>query len=306
MHDALAIFPIGHATARLHAVVGEAGGDKALVEHRGGFLEPGVHVTVGPFGNRPAHGKLAFSRGGKVGRRPLDGLRFDAPAGDIAVTAGVGPARVEALQRIEREGERLKIQFDEVDGVLGRGFVHGSHRQNGLAHVAGFVGQDRRLRRAGRLCGGNVVGGKHRVDTVKGQGRRRIDAAHPGMGHRAGEELAEKHALGPEIFRVLGLSSYLAAYIRRHEIVTQERIRHDPFLPFGRPCGARIAYARLTAIDYHRFHERSSEKVSARCGNYRSSMNWLTNGSARILRSPTGPRTTIRVKAYSGCQTVTV
>ena len=80
----------------------------------------------------PAHGKLAVADGGEVRRAPLDRLDLNAPAGDVAVAAGIRPAGIEALQRVEGEGERFEVQFDEIEGVLGGGLVRGGYGENGL------------------------------------------------------------------------------------------------------------------------------------------------------------------------------
>ena len=231
VQDAFAVFPVGHATARFHAVMGEAGGDEAFVDHHGGFLEAGVHVAIGPFGNRRAHGKLALPDGGKIRCAPLDRLGLDTPARHVTVAAGVGSAGVEALERVEGKGKRFEVQLDQVDRVLGGGLVHRGHCENGFTDVTGFVGEDRRGRGAGRLRRRDVVGGQYRVDAFQGQGGGGIDIAHAGVRHRACEELAEEHALGTEILRVLGLSGDFAAYIRRHEIPANQRISHV-VLPF--------------------------------------------------------------------------
>ena len=229
-------------------MVGEAGGDEALVDHHGGFLESRVHVAVGPFGDRLAHGELALTDRRKVRGGPLDRLDRDASARDVAVAAGIGSAGVQALQRIECEGQGFQVQFDQVDGILRGGLVHGGHRENGLAHVTGLVGQDRRRRRAGRLRRRNVIGGQYRVHAFQGQCGRHVDIAHPRVGHRTGQQLAEEHSLGAKILRVLGLPGHLAPHIRRHEITANQRISHV-VLPFFFDIGERGRFAPADAIE---------------------------------------------------------
>ena len=209
--------------------MGEAGGDETLIDYHGGFLEPPVHVAIGPLGDRLAHGKLALLDGRKIAGGPLDRLHRDSPARHVAVAAGVGPARIQALKGIECIGQGFQVKLDQVDGVLGGGLVVSGHSENGFAHVAGLVGEDRSRRRTGCLRGRDVVGGQYGMYAFQGQSGGGIDTAYSRVGHGTGQELAKYHALGTKILGVLGLPGDLAAHIRRHEIVANQRVCHVIF-----------------------------------------------------------------------------
>src|SRR5262249_24832521 len=48
VQEALAAFPVREGRARLHAVMREAAGHEALIDHELGGLETGIHVAVAP------------------------------------------------------------------------------------------------------------------------------------------------------------------------------------------------------------------------------------------------------------------
>src|SRR5262249_37114882 len=57
----LAVLPIGHGRARLHAVVALRADDEGFVEHQLGALEAGFEIAVGPFAGRLAHRQLVLA-----------------------------------------------------------------------------------------------------------------------------------------------------------------------------------------------------------------------------------------------------
>ena len=93
----------------------------------------------------------------------------------------------------------------------------------GLADPHRLVGQDRLGRRRQR----RHVGGRQNAEHAGQRERRaRVDVAHARMRHRAQQELAEHHAFGAEILRVLGLAGDFAVHVGRHEVLSQQVVSH--------------------------------------------------------------------------------
>ena len=219
----LAVLPIGHGGTRLHAVVALRADDEAFVEHQLGVLEAGVEIAIGPFVGRLAHRQLVVARHGEVARRPLDGLELDARIGDVAVKPRIRPAGVQAVERIDHERQRLVFDLDQVDRVLGELFGFGGDRKDRLAHEVRLVGEDRILR---RREGRHVLGGEDAEHALELERRGSVDLLDLGVRHRAAQEAAEHHAVGPIVFRVLRLPGHLAVDVGRGEILADEIICH--------------------------------------------------------------------------------
>ncbi len=105
MQETLAVLPVGHGRAGLHAVVSIAGGHERFVVNHLGRGKAFLQIAIGPVHWRLArHGKLAFISGSKISRSPVQGLqRHAAAVDDVAVAAGAWPARIKALQGIYRK-----------------------------------------------------------------------------------------------------------------------------------------------------------------------------------------------------------
>lgn len=67
----------------------------------------------------------------------------------------------------------------------------------------------RRESALGRGHGGEFVGDEHGLHTSQRQSGARVEAAHAAVRHRAQQQLAEQHAVGAEVFGVLGPARHL-------------------------------------------------------------------------------------------------
>jgi len=129
-------------------------------------------------------------------------------------------------------------QLARVCAWVGRGpFVDGRERENRLAFVQRLVGQahldadlahDGVLRHAaGGLArvgrAGEVLGGEDRRHARHGQRLSRVDPPHARVRHRAEQQLAEQHAVGTKIFRVLGAPGDLRDEVGRLIVLADQR-----------------------------------------------------------------------------------
>lgn len=181
---------------------------KALVEHDRRVPEAGLEVAVRPLVVDLSHRQLAVGRGGEVGVGPLDLGDALAAHHRVAVQAGVGAVRPQALERVEHERERLEVQLDLPDRVLCDRLVHRGQRGDRLAHEVRRVGEDGVARR-GDL--GHVVVGQDRDHTFHRERRRGVDASHARMRHgkRTGylRKLLISTATGPPAEAMLSASA---------------------------------------------------------------------------------------------------
>ena len=216
--EAFAVLPVGQAGARFHRVVRVARRHEGLVVNHGRPGEFFFQITVGPFrGRRAAHRQLVFLDLGEVPGGPLDGLQRHRGIGDVAAVARVRPARIQAVQRVDHEVQRLVFDADFFQGV-GRGpFVDGRDSEYGLADEMRVVGEDHLAR---TLAGRHVLGRQDPDDAFHRLGFAGIDADHPSVRHRRQQHFCEDHALGAEILGVFCLARYLAADVRRREILS--------------------------------------------------------------------------------------
>ena len=97
-------------------------------------------------------------------------------------------ARVAGLFPIDDGGERLVLDLDQGQGLLGRPLVDGGHGRDLLAGVADLA--------VGELQGG--------LDPGHGQRRGEVDRNDLGRGPRRAQDLADEHALEPDVVRVPG------------------------------------------------------------------------------------------------------
>ena len=203
-------------------MVRHAGRHERLVEHERGFLEPRLDVAVRPLDDGLARRQLAFLRAREIARGPLRLLELrragQAVVDHVAVEPRVGTAREQAHERVDRERQLFEVDLDLVDRVLRGRLVDGRDREDRLADEHRLVGEDLiaglRLRR-------HLVGREDPEHAGHRERFARIDVADAGMRHRAQQQPAERHALGAEIFRVLGLAGDFAVDVGRDEVLTQ-------------------------------------------------------------------------------------
>ncbi len=119
---------------------------------------------------------------------------------DVAFLAiGVDP-RLRCSQRLFRvgdRGQRLVVDFDQVERLLGRPLVPRDHRGDGIAHVPHLLAAQRLLVLADRQdaeLAADVAPGEHEVDARRRFGLAGVDATDPRMGVWRSQELAVQHA----------------------------------------------------------------------------------------------------------------
>ena len=223
--------------------------DEGLIEHEGGFLEPGFDVAVRPLVTSVlAQRQLPVTSRGEILGRPLQlfdfgtrgcrcgcgGLRPAAGAGAGAAAAGgrtqtlpcvlaFGTARPQALDRIDDEGQRLVLDLNPLDRFGRRELVHRRHRQDRLTviqrlHRQAALGLNRGrdvLAEARPGCGaGQIVNRENGLDARHRERRARVDAHHARMRHRAEQQLREQHPVGAEVFGILRLARDLRDEVR--------------------------------------------------------------------------------------------
>ena len=204
--------------------MGKPAGDEAFLDDQLGGLEAGVDVAVAPLLRRLAQRQLVVAGRGEIGGVPFDGLQVDLRRRDIAVGARIGTAREQAFQRIGDMGQLLEIDLDRLDRFGGDLLGLGRDRQDRLADIEHLVlGEDRRLRRRELR---HVVGGEDAEHALDLQRRRGVDAADLGVRDRAGQGLAEHHAVGTEVLGVFRPAGDLGVDVDRHEVLANEIVRH--------------------------------------------------------------------------------
>ena len=239
----LAVLPVRHDAARLHRMMGQRLVQQRLLEHQIRVHEAVLDFTDVPFHLRLAHRQPVGARGVEVLVGPLEladlaGLAL-APL-DVAVQAGVGAARAQAVERVHHEGQGLEVDPDRLDGVRRRGFVHRGHRQHGLALVERLVGQGGLCRDPRDLGHQRVVGGQDVDHPLHRQRRARVDAAHAAVGHGGEQQLGEEHALRAEVLGVPGPAGDLGSQIRGRDVSSNSLLGHFILLrkrPFVRRVG---------------------------------------------------------------------
>src|SRR5690606_4460583 len=123
-----------------------AGGDERLVEHERRLGEARVDIAVGPLLHGPAGRKLILADGGEVLRGPLE-ARDLAAVDDVAVRAGIRAARIQALERIDRERQLLVVDANPLERIRRELLALRGDREDRLADEEGLVRQDLVLRR---------------------------------------------------------------------------------------------------------------------------------------------------------------
>ncbi len=200
----------------------ERGRHERLVEHVLRRCEPSIDVAERPLGARGAHRQRGFAGRGEIRGRPLDGLH-SLLRHDVAVGARVGPGRKQARERIDDVRQRLVLDFDALDGFLRELLAARRDRQDSIADEQRLVRENRLARSRRRR---HVVGRQHGDHAFHRErfGRVDLDAR---VRHRAREQPAEQHAVGAEVFRVLGLAGHFGREVGRREILTEKRVSHE-------------------------------------------------------------------------------
>ena len=104
-------------------------------------------------------------------------------------------------------GQRLVVDVDQLDGVLGDVAALGDDERDRVADELHLALGQRRARGVGDVLARDgvpglldvrveVLGDEHRVHTGQRERRRRVDAVDPGPGERAAHEAGVQHA-GP-------------------------------------------------------------------------------------------------------------
>ena len=123
----------------------------------------------------------------------------------------LGRARLEGLDLIEDVGQRLILDFDEFQGLEGRGLVDGRDRRHFLPHEPDLpAGQGRLVVvLVPPLDLRNVVPGQDRLHARQLPGAGDLEPGDAGVGVRTAEQLADKHPRKDEIRRVIGRALHL-------------------------------------------------------------------------------------------------
>jgi hypothetical protein len=212
-----------------------AGGDEALVQHIRGGGKAGVQIAHHPFFGRLALGQTAFAQFREIRSAPahvlhagVEGVIVGAAfhqrrAGHIATHAGAGAVGSQTGERVHREGQAFELDDQRGDGVFGRLLVHGRYRQDGLAHIHRLIGQDLAFdpRQARHIVRRQDAHHARNLQRLGG-----VDAQHPRVGNRAGEQTAEHHAVHLEILCVLRRAGHLGADVGRGVVLANQGVSH--------------------------------------------------------------------------------
>ena len=183
-----------------------------LLDDRVRLGEPGGEVAILPLvTGLGVHRDLARRHPGHVGLGPLDVAQL-APDHRVGVGPRVRPARTQAIERVEDELHRFEVDADALDRFGRRLLVDRRHRENRLALVERLVGQGGLVRRLDVVR--QLVGRQDAFEAGERLGRAAVDRPHPRMGHRADQQLAEDHAFGTMVLRILGTPGDLRVEIR--------------------------------------------------------------------------------------------
>jgi hypothetical protein len=112
---------------------------------------------------------------------------------------------VHGLERIDRGGQRLVLDLDQVEGLLGDGRLVGGHRGHRLAHEHHAVDREHGVgaRRRLLLQMRDVLGGDDRAHAGQRLRRAGVDRHDLGVGVWAAQQLGVQQALGLDVGHVL-------------------------------------------------------------------------------------------------------
>jgi hypothetical protein len=209
-------------------------GDESLVDHEIGLGERGLDIAVRPFDCGLTHRQLALCDGREIACGPFDTPRLNTgptAADVVAARTPIRPARIEALERIDRERQDLEIDLDAFDRILRRRLIDRGQGQNWVTDKLGLIGH--------QLADAGVVSGQNAENAVHRERLGGIDIANRSVWNRACEQPRENHAFGTEVLGKLGFTGDFASDIRRREILTDQTPSHNQAL-----CAARITALR--------------------------------------------------------------
>jgi len=222
VQETLPVLPIGHRGSRLHGMMRHAGRDEAFVDDDCRFLETCLEIAIRPLGDGLARRQLTLAHGREVGRGPFHLFQRrrtgETIVHHVATQASVWTAGIQTLERVDSKRQRLEVQFDCLDRIVGNRLAYSGDCEYRLTDEHRLVRQDGERRSRERR---HIVGRQNVDHTLHGECPRCIDIAHTRVRHRANHEPAKDHALHPEIFGKLGPARHLAPHIRRHEILTE-------------------------------------------------------------------------------------
>jgi hypothetical protein len=88
---------------------------ECLVEHERSLGKPAVDVSVRPLPRRLTFGQLAFVDGRKISCRPFDLPEVDAAVRYVAFGTRIGPARKQALERVDRKRQLFDVVTNQLE-----------------------------------------------------------------------------------------------------------------------------------------------------------------------------------------------
>ena len=110
-------------------------------------------------------------------------------------------------------GERLVIDHDRVERLLGSEFVDCRHRRHGVADITHAVQRDQRpvaqVQAPVHVHPGEVGTREHRDHAGHGQRSRNVDARDARVGQRAAQDAAVQHARHDHVARELRRAGHL-------------------------------------------------------------------------------------------------
>src|SRR4029077_6727621 len=116
------------------------GRDERLVKNKRGILESGIEIAKRPLVGSLAHRETTVLFLAEIGLGPLElgdyrstrtlGAGCWRPRPDIPIRSRVGPTRPQRVERIDHKRQRLKIDFNFLDGFGGREFIDRGDREN--------------------------------------------------------------------------------------------------------------------------------------------------------------------------------
>ncbi|MFN7985646.1 MAG: hypothetical protein U0Q11_27715 [Vicinamibacterales bacterium] len=149
----------------------------------------------------------------------------------VALRARVRAARTQTHHRVDHKRQRLVLDDDLLDGLSRRQLVNRGNRQNRLAFVGRFLGENLLAlvaglhafaERAATLRFRQVVGRQNRLHARHRERRAQIEAGDARVRHRTQHQLRPQHAVDAVVFRVLGLARHLRGDIGRGVVLSDE------------------------------------------------------------------------------------
>jgi hypothetical protein len=223
----------------LQAVVQRCLGDVLTLDDQVGLLEPGRHVAT---------------------------YLLLHLAGDVAVRMDSGSIRLEGGIGVHHKRQRLVLDIDQAQRILGDLLGVGRHRRHLLTDVAHDLREQLSVLKPGDA--GRVVAAQHRPHAVERLSLRRVDPHDPGMRTRTPQDFGVELAWQAHVVGVLRLAGNLQVAFD-----TRNRFPDHPEVGVARPGVAGVpldnsvlilAISRLLALDTHQVHRAAAFPVPAR------------------------------------------